>query len=154
MVSRDFINGETAKQMLGKDISGVFIYDSIYANPIKAEVYQNDIISDKVDNLIKPLRKDKILTKLSQQNLNPNWDFNTSFPLVYGSIVQHQQGDIKAPLTAALFSEIEENKLRIDVVPFFIHTPKYCGSVSKYYFQYHKGRIIAYKKWIDHYECW
>lgn len=154
MISRDFIDGETSQKMLGRDISGVFIYDSIYANPIKNGIIYNNIISDKVGERTKPLRKDKILTKLSKQNLNPNWDFNTSFPLVYGGIVQHQQGNINAPLTTALFSEIEENRLRIEVVPFFIHTPKYCGSIYKYYFLYHKSKIIEYKKWIDHYECW
>lgn len=154
IISKDFINKDTSISMFGNDISGVLIYDSIYANPIRDNNYYGSILSEKSDERTPVLRKDKILSRISRNNINPNWDLHYDFNLVWGSIVQHDRDNINAPLSVALFSEIDNNQLRIDVVPFFIGYPKYCGSIYKYYFKYKQTQIIQYKKWVDNYECW
>lgn len=143
-----------AYEVISKDISSVLIYDSIYANPIKDNNFYNGIISEKKNERTKALRKDKILTKLSRKNLHPNWYLNANFNVVWGSIVQYDKENINGPMAVALFSEVKNNEQRIDIVPFFVGYPQYCGSIYKYYFKFHKTKIIKYKKWSNHYECW
>lgn len=153
-ISKDFFSKEASIQEFGKDISGVYIYDSVYSNPLDNKNYGNiykNILSEKEE--VKPLRKSKELKELSNQYLNSNWELNTQFNTVFKNIVQYKENP-NGPLNAAIFSEIKDNQLRIDVVPFFIGTPKYCGSITKYYFKFDKAKIIASKKWEDHYECW
>lgn len=154
IVSKDFIDKEVSIKEFGKDISGVYIYDLIYPNPLDKKDYSNiykNILSEKEE--IKPLRKDKNLEKLLINNLNNNWELNSQFNTVFKNIVQYK-GVPNGPLNTAIFSEIQDDQLRIDVVPFFIGSPKYCGSVTKYYFKFDKTKIIESKKWQDHYECW
>jgi hypothetical protein len=154
IIQKDFLNKKNSIDEFGKDISGVYIYSSVYPNPLNKEDYSNiyiDILSEKVR--IKPLREDKDLGELSYKYLNSNWNLNTNFNTVWGNIVQYR--DIpNGPLNAAIFSEIQDNQLRVDVVPFFVGSPKYCGSITKYYFKFDKTKIIDSKKWKDHYECW
>lgn len=154
VVQTDFLSKKKSIEEFGKDISGVYIYSSIYPNPLDKNDYSNvykSILSDKVE--IKPLRKDKDLQELSLKYLNSNWSLNTKFNTVWGNIVQYT--DIpNGPLNAAVFSEIKDDQLRVDIVPFFIGSPKYCGSITKYYFKFDKTKIIESKKWKDHYECW
>jgi hypothetical protein len=154
IVSKDFLSKETSIKEFGKDISGIYIYDLIYPNPLDKNDYNNfhkNILSEKEET--KPLRKDKDLKKLSDMYLNNNWELKTEFKTVFKNVVQYQETP-NGPLNAAIFSEIQDNQLRIDVVPFFIGSPKYCGSITKYYFKFDKTKIIENKKWTDHYECW
>lgn len=154
LVSKDFISKEVSIKEFGKDISGVYIYDVIYPNPLdkndSSNLYKN-ILSEKCE--IKPLKKDKELKELSEKYTNNNWELKTQFKTVFNNVVQYQ-GIPNGPLNTAVFSEIQNNQLRIDVVPFFIGIPKYCGSITKYYFKFDNTKIIASKKWTDHYECW
>ncbi len=153
-VDKDFLSKEVSEQEFGKDVSGVYIYDLVYANPLEekdsSNIYKN-ILSEKGE--IKPLRKDSNLKDLSKQNLNGNWELNSQFSTVFNNVVQYKKTP-NGPLNAAIFSEIKHNQLRIDVVPFFIGSPKYCGTITKYYFKFDKTKIIESKKWKDHYECW
>lgn len=154
IVSKDFIRKENSIKEFGKDISGVYIYDSIYPYPLDKNDYSNfykNILSEKDE--IKPLRRDKDLKELSDKYKNSNWELNTKFKTVFKTVVQYQ-GIPNGPLNAAIFSEIKDEQLRIDVVPFFQGSPKYCGSITKYYFKFDKAKIIENKKWTDHYECW
>jgi len=154
IISKDFLSKNISIENFGKDISGVYIYDSIYPNPLNNKDYSNvhkSILSEKGE--IKPLRKDKDLKDLSDKYLNNNWDLNTQFSTVFKNVVQYK-GVPNGPLNAAIFSEIKDDQLRIDVVPFFVGNPKYCGSITKYYFKFDKTKIIDSKKWKDHYECW
>ncbi|WP_129039086.1 hypothetical protein [Chryseobacterium sp. CH21] len=154
IVSKDFISKDVSIKEFGKDISGLYIYDLIYPYPSDkndtSNFYKN-ILSEKED--IKPLRKDKDLKELSDKYRNSNWDLNAQFKTVFKTVVQYQ-GIPNGPLNVAIFSEIQDNQLRIDVVPFFQESPKYCGSITKYYFKFDKAKIIENKKWTDHYECW
>lgn len=154
IISKDFLSKEVSVKEFGKDISGVYIYDSIYPSPLDEKDYSNtykNILSEKEE--IKPLRKDKDLEDLSNQYLNNNWELNKPFNTVFKNIVQYKEIP-NGPLSAAIFSEIKDNQLRVDVVPFFVGKPKYCGSITKYYFKFDKTKIIDSKKWKDHYECW
>lgn len=154
IIKKDFLSKEVSIENFGKDVSGVYIYDSIYPNPLNDRDYSNiykNILSEKVE--IKPLRKDRYLKDLSDKYLNDNWELNTQFNTVFNNIVQYK-GIPNGPLNSAVFSEIQDNQLRVDVVPFFIGNPKYCGSVTKYYFKFDKTKIIDIKRWKDHYECW
>ncbi|PXW12538.1 MULTISPECIES: hypothetical protein [Chryseobacterium] len=154
IVSKDFLSKEASLKEFGKDISGLYIYDSIYPNPLNEKDYSNiykNILSDKEE--IKPLGKDKNLEDLSDQNLNNNWELSKPFNTVFKNIVQYNEIP-NGPLNAAIFSEIKDNQLRVDVVPFFVGKPRYCGSIIKYYFKFDKTKIINSKKWKDHYECW
>ncbi|MEY8759194.1 hypothetical protein [Chryseobacterium tongliaoense] len=152
IVSKDFIDKESSIKEFGKDISGVYVYDSIYANPLSnldTSIYKN-VFPEKGN--IKSLRKDIDLNKLSKEYRNKNWDLNAKFDTIWGGVVQYKDL-LNGPLNATIFSEIKNDRLRIDVVPFFIGTPKYCGSVTKYYFKFNKTKIIETKVWKDHYEC-
>lgn len=154
IIQKDFLNKNASVKEFGKDISGVYIYDLIYPNPLDKKDYSNvykNILSEKEE--IKPLREDKDLEELSDKYLNSNWNLNTNFNTVWGNIVQYRDVP-NGPLNTAIFSEIKDDQLRIDVVPFFIGNPKYCGSITKYYFKFDKTKIIDSKKWKDHYECW
>ncbi len=153
IIKKDFLSKKKSIEEFGKDISGVYIYSSIYPNPLAKEDYNNvykNILSDKDE--IQQLREDRNLKELSDQYLNSNWNLKTKFNTVWGNIVQYR-GIPNGPLNAAVFSEIQDNQLRVDVVPFFVRSPKYCGSVIKYYFKFDKTKIIDSKKWEDHYEC-
>lgn len=154
IVSKDFISKDFSIKEFGKDLSGVYIYDSIYPNPLDkndpTNVYKN-LLSEKGE--IQPLRKDKELKELSEKYTNSNWELKTRFKTVFSNVVQYQ-GTPNGPLNAAVFSEIVNSQLRIDVVPFFIGSPKYCGSITKYYFKFDGTKIVESKKWEDHYECW
>jgi len=153
IIQKDFISKESSIDEFGKDISGVYIYSSIYPNPLDKKDYSNihkDILSEKVD--IKPLRDDKDLKELSNKYLNNNWNLNVNFNTVWGNIVQYRDMP-NGPLNAAIFSEIKDDQLRVDIVSFFVGHPKYCGSITKYYFKFDKTKIIENKKWKDHYEC-
>ncbi|MDC8099642.1 hypothetical protein [Chryseobacterium rhizosphaerae] len=154
LVSKDFIGKDVSIKEFGKDVSGVYIYDSIYPSPLdknNSSNFTKNILSEKEE--IKPLREDKELKELSEKYTNSNWELNTQFKTVFKTVVQYQ-GIPNGPLNAAIFSEIQDNQLRIDVVPFFIGSPKYCGTITKYYFKFDKTKIIESKKWQDHYECW
>ncbi|UKB81363.1 hypothetical protein [Chryseobacterium sp. MEBOG07] len=153
-IQNDFLSKKNSIEKFGKDISGVYIYSSIYPNPLDKEDYTNvykDILSDKFE--VKPLRKDKDFKQLSNKYLNSNWNLNTNFNTVWGNVVQYTDVP-NGPLNAAVFSEIKDDQLRVDIVPFFVGSPKYCGSITKYYFKFAKTEIIESKKWTDHYECW
>lgn len=154
IINKDFLSKEVSVQEFGKDISGIYIYDSIYPNPLNGKddnnIYKN-ILSEKKG--IKPIKKSKELGELSKQYLNNNWELDTQYNTVFNNVVQYKEIP-NGPLSSAIFSEIKDNQLRIDVVPFFIGAPKYCGSITKYYFKFDKTKIIDSKKWKDHYECW
>ncbi|MEJ5102240.1 MULTISPECIES: hypothetical protein [Chryseobacterium] len=153
-ISNDFISKDISLKEFGKDVSGLYIYDLIYPYPLdkndSSNFYKN-ILSEKEE--IKPLREDKHLKELSNKYKNINWELNAQFNTIFKTVVQYQ-GVPNGPLNAAIFSEIHDNQLRIDVVPFFKGNPKYCGSITKYYFKFDKTKIIENKKWTDHYECW
>ena len=154
IVSKDFISKDVSIKEFGKDISGLYIYDFIYPYPLDKNDSSNcykSILSEKEE--IKPLREDKYLKELSDKYKNRNWELNTEFKTIFKTVVQYQEVP-NGPLSAVIFSEIKDNQLRIDVVPFFIGSPKYCGSINKYYFKFDKTKIVENKKWTDHYECW
>ena len=154
IINKDFMNKDNSIKEFGKDISGILIYDSIYKNPLQnidSENIHKNIISETKKT--PTLRKDKNLEKIRNKNLNTNWDLNSNFNTVYDNVVLYDSVP-NGPLKAALFTEIVDDKLRIDVVPFFVEKPKYCGSITKYYFKFNKNKIVETKKWTDHYECW
>lgn len=87
IVNKDFISKEVSIKEFGKDVSGVFIYDSIYPYPLdkndSSNFYKN-ILSEKDE--IKPLRKDKDLKELSGKNINSNWELNAQFKTGYSNL--------------------------------------------------------------------
>ncbi|UHO40323.1 hypothetical protein H5J24_10240 [Chryseobacterium capnotolerans] len=122
-ISNDFISKDISLKEFGKDVSGLYIYDLIYPYPLdkndSSNFYKN-ILSEKEE--IKPLREDKHLKELSNKYKNINWELNAQFNTIFKTVVQYQ-GVPNGPLNAAIFSEIHDNQLRIDVVPFLKEIP-------------------------------
>ncbi|MBL3549231.1 hypothetical protein J2787_000763 [Chryseobacterium rhizosphaerae] len=150
VISKDFFGKETSTKQFGKDVSGVYVFDSIYAYPQRKLTNDESIIFKKG---MKVIGVSKVLKKMEKDYYNKNWLTIGDLKRIYGDHVLYEATP-NGPLSAAVFSEIKDDQLRIDVIPFFIKTPKYCGSVNKYYFKFSGKKIIENKKWVDHYECW
>jgi hypothetical protein len=158
VILKNSFDKETSIKKLGKDISGVYVYDSVYAYiPTKVNdslyVIYSWMTSEKKE---KPLYRDLFLSKLSEKYYNKNWLSIPELTKIYGKkyYVAYKQDSLIGPVSTVIFSKIENNKLRADNVPFFVGKPKYCcGSVPKYLFEFKGRKIIKQEQWRDDYEC-
>jgi len=152
---RDYTDKEYYIRNYGKDLSGVYVYDSVYA------VYKDSLFGALLTSNLrggKPLYRDLYLSKLSKKYYNKNWFpvselkkfYDEKNPdLIYKFIYKK---DSISPPRAVVFSPIENNELRADVIPFFIKKPLYFGTVRQYYFKFKGRKIIQQQRWIAHCE--
>jgi len=129
----------------GKDLSGFYVYDSVYA------VYDGVNLTSELLTGVKPLYRDPYLSKLSEKYYNKNWLPASELKKIY--VDYELDSLIDRPSWTIIFSPIKNNRLRADIIPFFITKPRYCGSIPKYYFKFEGRKIVQQQEWFDHYEC-
>jgi len=134
----------------GKDFSRIYIYDSVYA--VNDSSYYSKMESEKGG---KPLYRDLYLSKLSKKYYDKeNWLPVSELKKIYDKrvfVFYKLDSLIGRPLNTVVFSPIENNVLRADVIPFYIKKPLYWGSVRKYYFKFEGRKIIQEDEWTDYY---
>ena len=145
-IHKEFTNKDIKEYCIkkyGKVISGVYIYDSVYALDSRGQLL--------IETRGKPLYRDPYLSQLSKKYYNKNWLPASELKKNY--VDYELDSLIDRPFGTIIFSPIKNNRLRADIILFFITKPRYCGSIPKYYFKFKGRKIVRQQQWFDHYEC-
>lgn len=133
------------KDILNPKAYGISIYESFF--PIyKSDNYFTWLNIEKT----KPNKKNQCLSKLNKKYWGKYWKLSDYYetPNVF------TKDKFKGPSHIAVFNELRNDSLRIDVISNSREGLKYCGSINKYLLIFDtKNNIIDTKKWSAHYEC-
>lgn len=133
------------KDVLNPKAYGISIYEHSF--PIyKSESYFTWLNIEKT----KASEIDKCLSKLKKKYWEKYWKSSDYYetPNVFA------KNKFKGPSHIAVFNELRNDSLRIDIISNSREGLKYCGSINKYLLIFDKkDNIIDAKNWTDHYEC-
>jgi len=133
------------KNILNPKAYGIAIYDSFF--PIyKSDNYFTWLNIEKT----KPNKKNDCLYKLNKKYWEKYWKLSDYYktPNVF------TKNKFKGPSHIAVFNELRNDSLRIDVISNSNEGLKYCGTINKYLLIFDtKNNIIEAKNWTSHYEC-
>lgn len=147
-IEEDFVNKGIEKyynEILNRGAYGISIYDSLFPQ-YKSDSYFNWLNIEKT----KSLQKSNCLSKLNKENWKKNWK-----PLnYYKSQNVFTKDKFKGPSHIAIFNELRNDSLRVDIISNSREGLKYCGSINKYLLIFDKkNNIKEAKSWTAHYEC-
>ncbi len=146
-IKQDFKNNGTEKyfkEILNPRAYGISIYESIF--PLyKTDSYFNWLNIEKS----KPV-KNNSLVKLNKKYWVKSWKLSG----YYKNKNAFTKNKFKGPSHIAVFNEIKNDSLRVDIISNSREGLKYCGSINKYLLIFDKkDSIKEAKNWVDHYEC-
>ena len=147
-IKKDFTSKGTEKyykDILNPKAYGISIYDSFF--PLyKSDSYFNWLNIEKT----KPTKIDSCLSKLNKKYWQKSWKSSN----YYKSKNVFTKDKFKGPSHIAIFNELRNDSLRVDVISNSKEGLKYCGSISKYLLIFDKkNNIKEAKSWTAHYEC-
>lgn len=147
-IKNDFTNNGTEKyynDILNPKAYGISIYGSFF--PIyKSESYFSWLNIEKTQ----PLKRNNCLSKLNKKYWTKSWKHAN----YYKKQSVFTKDKFKGPSHIAIFNEVRNDSLRIDVISNSYNGLKYCGSVNRYLLIFDtQNNIKEMKTWKDHYEC-
>lgn len=146
-IKQDFTNKGTEKyykDILNPKAYGISIYDS-YFPLYKLDSYFNWLNIEKT----KPIKND-CLSKLNKKYWKKSWKSSD----YYKNQNVFTKDKFKGPSHIAVFNELRNDSLRVDVISNSKDGLKYCGSIARYLLIFDKkNNIKEAKSWTAHYEC-
>ncbi|WP_312769880.1 hypothetical protein [Epilithonimonas sp.] len=147
-IKKDFIDKGIEKyynDILKPGAYGISIYESFF--PLyKSDNYYNWINIDKT----KAIEKSNCLSKINKKYWEKNWKPEN----YYKNKTVFSKDKFKGPSHIAIFTEIRNDSLRVDVISNSSEGLRSCGSINKYLLIFdNKNNIKETKSWTAHYEC-
>jgi len=147
-INQDFIDKGTDKyykNILNPKAYGISIYESLF--PLyKSDNYFSWLNIERT----KPTKKNSCLIKLNKVHWKKSWESQD----YYKNQNVFTKDKFRGPSHIAIFNELRNDSLRVDVISNAREGLKYCGSIHKYLLIFdEKKNIKNALSWTDHYEC-